>query len=101
MVLTHLWVCGRWVWRFLTFAQWQAMPHVGRHLAMVKAAKIGGALVCAGTIGLVIPPMLDRGPPSAPGLGGTGTPAVDVPEPWSAALLGVGVAGLVVIGRRR
>jgi MYXO-CTERM domain-containing protein len=93
MILTHLWLCGAWVWRWLTFAQWRAMPHIGRKLAMLKAAKLSAALVCAGTVGVTLPHLLV--PPELVSVSPwTGRRVVATPEPGGGAVLLVGLAGL-------
>lgn len=97
MIFTHVWVCGRWEWLWLTIAQWKAMPHIGKKLALIKAAKVSGAILCAGGIGVSIPPLIDAVPPSPAIIRVIERRApVSAPEPWSIAVFAVGLVGLAV-----
>lgn len=108
MILTHVWLCGRWVWRKLTFQQWAALPHISKELALIKAAKIAGALVCTAPIGLVLPPLVDHGgfvPHWAVLSRGRAAIARSpvwqaIPEPWPLAVFGIGLVGLVFVRKR-
>ncbi len=101
MIKTHvvIWICGRatWVWKYLTFAQWAALPNVAKKLALIKAGKMTVAVGCVGGIGVALPPVingLDRAPVVR-----TSDP-VNIPEPWSMAVLAVGVGGVLVVRKR-
>lgn len=95
MILTRIWsrITCHWHFEWLSTAAWSAMAH----------APVGvGILTCVGGGWLVyheLPPRPVEYQRPASAIGNA--PGQHVPEPWSAALLGVGVAGLVVIGRRR
>ncbi len=101
MIRTHVvtWVCGRAVltWRYLTFAQWRSLPNVSWRIG--KAVAI---VACSGTIGLAIPPLLDTSGPPWPSWRPSPAPHVDVPEPLSLAVFGVGLGALgLVRGAKR
>jgi len=99
MVWTHVWLCGRWTWRWLTFKQWASMPHIGKQLALVKAAKVSGAIVCAGGVGLAVPPLLNATP--IPVGGYERVAPAPIPEPGSVLLVVVGIAGISLVRRSR
>jgi len=94
LILTHIRIHCVWLWRWLTFRQWSALPHImlGKTPHIVAGA---AALVCAGGAALV--PRLIAVPPVL-----TYSPAVqDVPEPSSLAVFMVGVVGVAVLRKGR
>jgi len=86
-------------------------PHVGTGIAKALKAGLLGAGLAGGAIGagaagwaasgLLVPSA--QGWPATPAATvrhGEPVPPCDVPEPWGAAVLAVGVAGLVWVRRR-
>jgi len=99
MIWTHVWYCGHWAWRLLTPRQWAAMPSVGKKLALIKSGKIAAAVVCAGSIGLIVPPVLQR----AGGDFISASPisqVTDVPEPGTLLIFAGAVAVVAALKRR-
>lgn len=102
MIRAHvlLWVRCRplWVWRQLTFAQYRALPRVGRKALMAKTWGLSLLFSCAGGFGVLIPPALDALiPPSVPA---PWVEPVSVPEPGALSLLVIELGGLVLVRRR-
>lgn len=113
MIRTHvlIWVCGKaiWVWRWLTLAQFNALPHVTQDMILRRVVKyaVGGAIgLCAGGGVVLTPPLLS---------GGGGTNGIvmplfhhpraaqpkPVPEPGSLIVLLTGIGGLIVIRKTK
>lgn len=102
MKLTHVWICGRWVWRVLTLRQFDALPHLTQKMILAKAAKLaisGGVLVCAGT-GAWVGPRLIGGGSSWHGDTAGYRRVVATPEPSGLLVMVVGIGGVLVIRRR-
>lgn len=95
MIHIHLWLCGRWVWRWVTLAQFNALPHLTQRMIAIRVAKaaLGGTLIaCAGGGALVIPRIVGGGP--SVDLSPIAQP---VPEPGTLAVFGVGLVGLWLV----
>jgi len=64
MTWTHVLICGVFVWVFLTFAQWRALPHLTARTAAVRIASgIAVGCVAVGVPHLVPAPIAPRPPP--------------------------------------
>lgn len=106
-VYTKVWLCGIATWRWITFSQWNAMPNIGKKLALIKAEKISATLLCASGAGVVLPHVIPSGTPSTPPpvvivSASPGEQVVhQVPEPGGVLVLAVGVVGLASVKAAR
>lgn len=110
MILTHIWICGRAVWRLVTIQQWHALLHLGRVAWKLKLTAIAVPIVCAGSVFLpplwVMPevpserPLVMERPWTDLGSLAPSGPAQDVPEPGTLAIFAMGVGALMIFRRR-
>lgn len=104
MIRTHVihWICGRaaFVWRWVTLAQFDALPHLTQKMILAKTVKmaVGGAMIaCAGGGVWIVPHVVSEGG----GYSVAPRAVHNVPEPLSLSILAVGGVALLFTRRRR
>lgn len=103
--MTHVYILGVWCWRFLTLAQYRALPHVQHMLTGRKPiiVSVATGIVCAAGIGggVVLSPYLPGGggPNMVPIVSGD-REHQDVPEPGGLLVLAVGIGGVAWVRRK-
>lgn len=86
MIWTHTRLKCRWFWKLLPHQDWARLRHISWFAAGFGCSAGGWIALRAGVDYVSAPPV---------------TRVVEVPEPWSAALLCVALVGLAAVRWRR